>query len=66
MTGCAGEGLDHIGAEGLLAGMVERGLGAVGVGLYWRLARLRVNWQTFPASVDQIQKDRAALEKILA
>ena len=39
--------------------------GAVGVGLYWRLARLRVNWQTFPASVDQIQKDRADLEKIL-
>jgi uncharacterized membrane protein YqjE len=40
--------------------------GAVGVGLYWRLARLRVNWHTFPASIDQLQKDRADLEKILA
>jgi uncharacterized membrane protein YqjE len=39
--------------------------GAVGVGLYWRLTRLLLNWQTLPASLDQIRKDRADLEKIL-
>ncbi len=27
----SGEGSDHIGADGLIAGMVERGLGAFGV-----------------------------------
>jgi hypothetical protein len=31
LAGRAGEGLDHIGADSLIAGMVERGLGALGV-----------------------------------
>lgn len=32
LAGRAGEGLDHIGADSLIAGMVERSLGALGVG----------------------------------
>ena len=39
---------------------------AVGVYLYRRLTALLRNWQTLPASLDQIRKDRACLEKILA
>jgi uncharacterized membrane protein YqjE len=39
--------------------------GAGGVYLYRRLAALLRNWQTLPASLDQIRKDRACLEKIL-
>jgi uncharacterized membrane protein YqjE len=40
--------------------------GAAGVYLYRRLTELLRNWQTLPASIDQIRKDRACLEKILA
>jgi uncharacterized membrane protein YqjE len=40
--------------------------GAAGVYLYRRLTELLRNWQTLPASLDQIRKDRACLEKILA
>ncbi|MGA2247355.1 MAG: phage holin family protein [Verrucomicrobiota bacterium] len=38
---------------------------AAGV-LYRRLARLLRDWQTLPASLDQVRKDRARLEQILA
>jgi uncharacterized membrane protein YqjE len=40
--------------------------GGVGIFLYRRLAGLLHNWKTFPASIEQIQKDRVCLEKILA
>ena len=40
--------------------------GAAGAYLYSRLAALLRNWQTLPASLDQIRKDRACLEKMLA
>lgn len=40
--------------------------GAAGIYLYQRLTGLLRNWQTLPASLDQIRKDRAGLEKILA
>jgi uncharacterized membrane protein YqjE len=40
--------------------------GAAGFYLYRRLTQLLRNWQTFPATLDQIRKDRAGLEKILA
>ena len=40
--------------------------GAAGACLYWRLAALLRDWQTLPASLDQLRKDRACLEKILA
>jgi uncharacterized membrane protein YqjE len=39
--------------------------GAAGAFLYWRLAGLLRDWQTLPASLDQLRKDRACLEKIL-
>jgi len=39
--------------------------GAAGACLYWRLAALLREWQTLPASLDQLRKDRACLEKIL-
>ena len=39
--------------------------GAAGICLYWRLAGLLREWQTLPASLDQLRKDRACLEKIL-
>jgi uncharacterized membrane protein YqjE len=39
--------------------------GAVGGCLWWRLARLLRDWQTLSASLDQLRKDRACLEKIL-
>jgi uncharacterized membrane protein YqjE len=39
--------------------------GAAGIFLYRRLARLLRDWQTFSASLDQLRKDRACLEKIL-
>ncbi len=35
-------------------------------GLYRRLTLLLRDWQTLSASLDQLQKDRACLEKILA
>ena len=40
--------------------------GAAGVWLYRRLTGLLCNWQTLSASLDQLRKDRACLEKILA
>jgi uncharacterized membrane protein YqjE len=40
--------------------------GGAGGLLYWRLTQLLRNWQTFPASLDQIRKDRAGLEKRLS
>jgi uncharacterized membrane protein YqjE len=39
--------------------------GAAGICLYRRLNRLLRDWQTLSASLDQLQKDRACLEKIL-
>ena len=34
--------------------------------LYRRFAALQLNWKTFPATLDQLSKDRACLEKCLA
>jgi len=39
--------------------------GAAGTFLYRRLTGLLQNWHTLPASIDQLRKDRACLEKIL-
>jgi uncharacterized membrane protein YqjE len=39
---------------------------AAGVCLYRQLIGLLRNWQTFSATLDQLRKDRACLEKILA
>jgi uncharacterized membrane protein YqjE len=39
--------------------------GATAVCLYLRLMRFLKDWQTFPASLDQLRKDRACLETIL-
>jgi uncharacterized membrane protein YqjE len=39
--------------------------GSTGVYLYLRLLRFLKNWQTFPASLDQLRKDRTCLETIL-
>lgn len=38
---------------------------AIGGYLYQRLTRLLRDWQTLPASLDQLRKDRECLEKIL-
>jgi uncharacterized membrane protein YqjE len=40
--------------------------GAAGFYLYRRLTGLLCNWQTLSASLDQLRKDRACLEKTLA
>jgi uncharacterized membrane protein YqjE len=40
--------------------------GVAGIFLYRRLTGLLRHWQTFPASLDQIRKDRASLERLLA
>ena len=40
--------------------------GAAAVCLYRRLAGLLRDWQTLPATLDQLRKDRACLEKKLA
>ena len=40
--------------------------GAAGVCLWRRLTRLLRDWQTLSASLDQLRKDRACLEKNLA
>jgi uncharacterized membrane protein YqjE len=40
--------------------------GGVGICLYRRLTGLLHDWQTLSASLDQLRKDRACLEKILA
>jgi uncharacterized membrane protein YqjE len=39
---------------------------AAGIFLYLRLAGLLRNWQTLSATLDQLRKDRACLEKFLA
>jgi uncharacterized membrane protein YqjE len=39
---------------------------AAGICLWRRLTGLLRNWQTLSASLDQLRKDRACLEKILA
>jgi len=39
--------------------------GAAGAYLYRRLTELLGNWQTLSASLDEIRKDRACLEKLL-
>jgi uncharacterized membrane protein YqjE len=39
--------------------------GAAGICLYRRLIGVMRNWQTLSASLDQLRKDRACLEKIL-
>jgi len=38
---------------------------AAGICFYWRLAGWMRDWQTLSASLDQLRKDRACLEKIL-
>jgi uncharacterized membrane protein YqjE len=40
--------------------------GAAGIFLYRRLTGLLRDWQTLSASLDQLRKDRACLEEILA
>jgi len=40
--------------------------GSAALYLARRLRRLRRDWQSFPATLDQLQKDRACLEKLLA
>jgi uncharacterized membrane protein YqjE len=40
--------------------------GAAAAFLCWRLNGLMRDWQTLPASLDQLRKDRACLEKFLA
>jgi uncharacterized membrane protein YqjE len=40
--------------------------GAAGILLYRRLTGLLRDWQTLSASLEQLRKDRACLEKILA
>jgi uncharacterized membrane protein YqjE len=38
---------------------------ASAVCLYWRFTRLLRDWQSLPATLDQLRKDRACLEKNL-
>ena len=38
----------------------------VGIVICWRLKKLLREWQTLSASIDQLRKDRACLERILA
>ncbi len=40
--------------------------GAAAVALYRRLALLLHDWQNLPATLDQLRKDRACLEQLLA
>jgi uncharacterized membrane protein YqjE len=40
--------------------------GVAAVGFYWRLTGLLRDWQTLSATLEQLRKDRACLEKILA
>jgi uncharacterized membrane protein YqjE len=39
--------------------------GAASVLLYRRFSALQQNWKSFPATLDQLRKDRACFEKIL-
>ncbi len=38
---------------------------AAAMGLYWRFRSVLRDWETLPATVDQLRKDRACLEKFL-
>jgi uncharacterized membrane protein YqjE len=40
--------------------------GASGAYIWWRLNGLLQTWQTLPASLEQLRKDRECLEKVLA
>jgi len=40
--------------------------GAAGALLWWRLTVLLRDWESLAASLEQLKKDRACLEKILA
>ena len=40
--------------------------GGASVFLYRRVSVLQKNWKSFPATLDQLRKDRACFEKILA
>jgi uncharacterized membrane protein YqjE len=40
--------------------------GATAAFLYRRFADLQQNWETFPATLDQLRKDRACVESCLA
>jgi uncharacterized membrane protein YqjE len=51
----------HVAALLTLTGLY----GGAGVCLWRRLTGLLRDWQTLPASLDQLRKDRACLEKIL-
>jgi uncharacterized membrane protein YqjE len=39
--------------------------GAIAVYLWWRLTESLSNWQTLSASLDQLRKDNACLQKVL-
>jgi uncharacterized membrane protein YqjE len=52
----------HVAALLTLTGLY----GVAAAFLYWRLTGLLRDWQTLPDSLDQLRKDRACLEKILA
>jgi len=51
----------RVGALLLLTGLYA----ATAVGLYRRFARLLRDWENLPATIDQLRKDRACLEKEL-
>jgi uncharacterized membrane protein YqjE len=51
----------HLAALMILTGLY----GAAGIFLYYKLSRLLRDWQSFSATLDQLRKDRACLEKIL-
>jgi hypothetical protein len=40
--------------------------GTASIFLYRRLSALQQNWKSFPATLDQLRKDRECFEKILA
>jgi uncharacterized membrane protein YqjE len=52
----------HVAVLLILAGLYA----VAGMVLYRRLTGVLRNWQTLSASLDQLRKDRASLEKILA
>ena len=54
---------EHSPILALLALLVVYTLAAVGC--YWRLVQLQKNWQTLPATLEQLKKDRECLEQLL-
>jgi uncharacterized membrane protein YqjE len=52
----------HVAALLTLTGLYA----AVGICLWWRLNVLLRDWESLSASLEQLRKDRACLEKILA